>query len=169
MKNWNPNNENNDLLRETYFKTNILRKPISGILSGYHELPYILVAPNDENPAHTVEIKGKINVSPKFIITAQSLQETFGEVFDPSTFDQELQGRLFSFAYSGNKKLKVESEYFKLHNFEEKPEEHLNRVNDQLMMQENTRTGLIFSPKFQYYPVSMDRFISEIVDREFKI
>jgi hypothetical protein len=169
MNSWDMNPDKNELMRETYFQTNILRKPISGILSGYHELPYILVAPNDENPAHTVEINGKINVSPKFILTAQHLQETFGDVFDPETFDQELTGRLFSFAYAPHKKLKIESEYFTLHNYEEKPDEHLNRVHDQLMSQENTRTGLIFSPRFQYYPVSMDKFISEIVDREFRI
>ena len=158
----------NETLREVYFKTDILRKPISGIVSGYHQLPYILIAPNDENPSQTIEINGKINVSPKFIISPHALQESFGEVFNPETFDQEIQGRLFSFAYSGNKKIKIESEYFKLQNFEEKPEEHLNRINDILMAQENTRTGLIFGPKFQYYPVSVDKFISEIVDREFR-
>lgn len=169
MHEWNFSNHANDAIREVYFKTDILRRPISGIVSGYHQLPYILVAPNDENPSNTVEINGKINVSPKFIISPQALQETFGQVFDPETFDQDIQGRVFSFAYSGNKRLKVESEYFKLQNYEERPEEHLNRVQDDLMAQENTRTGLIFSPRFQYYPVSLDRFISEIIEREFKI
>ena len=159
----------NETLREVYLKTDILRKPISGIVSGYHQLPYILIAPNDENPSHTIEINGKINVSPKFILSPQALQETFGDIFDPETFDREIQGRLFSYAYTGNKQLKIESEYFKLQNYEEKPEEHLNRVNDNLMAKENTRTGLIFGPKFQYYPVSVDRFISEIIDREFRI
>jgi hypothetical protein len=168
MNSWNPQHGNSEDLREIYFKTYILRRPISGFVSGYHQLPYILVAPNDEDPSHTVEINGKINVSPKFIISPQALQETFGNVFDPETFDHDIQGRVFSFAYSNNRQLKIESEYFKLQNFEEKPEEHLNRVNDTLMAQENTRTGLIFGPKFQYYPVSLDRFISEIVDREFK-
>lgn len=169
MNSWNASNGGNEILQEIYHKTDILRRPISGFVSGYHQLPYILVAPNDENPAHTVEINGKINVSPKFIISPQMLAETFGEVFDPETFDQDIQGRVFSFAYSRNKQLKVESEYFKVQNFEEKPEEHLNRVNDSLMAQENTRTGLIFGPRFQYYPVSLDRFISEIVDREFRL
>jgi hypothetical protein len=169
MNDWSHHFEYNETLREVYFKTDILRKPISGIVSGYHQLHYILVAPNDANPAQTIEINGKINVSPKFILTPQAIQETFGQVFDPETFDQEIQGRVFSFAYSGNRRIKVESEYFKLQNYEEKPEEHLNRVNDSLMSQENTRTGLIFGPKFQYYPVSVDRFISEIIDREFKI
>ena len=168
MNSWNSHFGPNETLREVYFKTDILRKPISGIVSGYHQLPYILIAPNDENPSQTIEINGKINVSPKFIISPHALQESFGEVFNPETFDQEIQGRLFSFAYSGNKKIKIESEYFKLQNFEEKPEEHLNRINDILMAQENTRTGLIFGPKFQYYPVSVDKFISEIVDREFR-
>jgi hypothetical protein len=169
MSPWHFHHGNNEIVKEIYFKTDILRRPISGFVSGYHQLPYILVAPNDENPSHTVEINGKINVSPKFIISPQALQETFGDVFDPETFDQEIQGRVFSFAYSNNKQLKIESEYFKLQNFEEKPDEHLNRVHDALLAQENTRTGLIFGPKFQYYPVSLDRFISEIVDREFRL
>jgi hypothetical protein len=169
MDSWNNDSGLNEILREVFFKTDILRKPISGIVSGYHEINYILVAPNDENPSHTIEINGKINVSPKFIITQQALLESFGDVFDPETFDKNITGRLFSFAYSGKKRLKVESEHFKLQNYEVRPEEHLNRVNDTLMQQENTRTGLIFSPKFQYYPVSVDKFISEIVDREFRI
>ncbi|MBN1129033.1 MAG: hypothetical protein JXA71_08605 [Chitinispirillaceae bacterium] len=169
MNQWNFQSGNNEMLREIYCRTDILRRPISGFVSGYHHLPYILIAPNDENPSHTVEINGKINVSPKFIISPQALQETFGEVFDPETFDHDIQGRVFSFAYSNNKHIKVENEYFKVQKFEEKPEEHLNRVNDSLMAQENTRTGLIFGPKFHYYPVSLDRFISEIVDREFRL
>jgi hypothetical protein len=169
MSPWNNRQGHNETLREVYFKTDILRKPISGIVSGYHQLPYILIAPNDENPMHTIEINGKINVSPKFILSPQALQESFGDVFDPETFDSGIKGRLFSFVYTGNKQLRIESEYFKLQNYEEKPEEHLIRVNDILMAQENTRTGLIFGPKFQYYPVSVDRFISEIIDREFRI
>jgi hypothetical protein len=169
MSSWNYPHGNNETLKEVYAQTSILRKPISGIVSGYHQLPYILISPNDKNPLQTVEINGKINVSPKFILSPQALQETFGDIFDRESFDQEIQGRVFSFAFSGNRHYKVESEYFKLQNYEEKPEERLNRVNDNLMAQENTRTGLIFSPKFQYYPVSVDRFISEIIDREFRI
>ncbi len=159
----------NEFLREIFFKTNVLRKPISGIVSGYHELPYILVAPDEANESASIEINGKINVSPKFIVTPGMLGETFGEVFDPETFDKELQGRLFSFAYGSKKNVKVESEYFNIKNVEEKPEDHLTRVNDRLAVQENIRTGLIFGPRFKYYPVSIDKFINEIVDREFRV
>ncbi len=161
--------EKNEALREIFSKTSIVRKPISGIVSGYHELPYILVAPDDNNETATIEINGKINVSPKFIIAPGMLAESFGDVFDPETFDKEIQGRLFSFAYGNKKNFKVENEYFHVKNYEELPEEHVTRVNDRLCMQENVRTGLIFGPKFKFYPVSLDKFINEIIDREFRV
>lgn len=159
----------NEVLKEVYHKTTVLRKPITGIISGYHQLQYILVAPHSQNSDHTVEINGKINVSPKFIISPMALKETFGDVFDPETFDNNLEGRFFSFGYAQNNNVKIQNEYFKITNYEDKPQEHLDRVHDQLMQQENTSTGLIFSPVFQYYPVSIDRFLSEILDREFRI
>ncbi|MDG5814535.1 hypothetical protein QA601_05575 [Chitinispirillales bacterium ANBcel5] len=161
--------ELNEKLREVFHRTEILRKPLCGIVSGYHSLPYILISPADDNPSHTVEVNGKINVSPKFVISTSALHETFGEVFDPETFDDTIEGRVFSFGFSGKKNLKVESEYFRIKVYEESPEEHLNRVEDSLARQEDTRTGLISSPNFNYYPVSIDRFISEILDREFRI
>jgi len=162
-------NNLNDEMQDVYHKTSILRKPLSGIVSGYHDLPYILVAPDDENASHTIEINGKINVSPKFILTPGMLNDSFGEVFDPETFDKQIEGRLFSFGYGGRKNLKVKNESFQMNHYEESPEDHCNRVLDQLLQQENTRTALIFSPRFQFYPVSMDRFISEILEREFRV
>jgi hypothetical protein len=162
------NYKKNEELQEVFLNTKIVRKPITGIISGYHQLPYILIAPHDENSSHTIEINGIINVSPKFIISASSLQESFGDVFNPETFDQDIEGRLFSFGYAKSKNLKIKSEHFQINNYEEKPEEHLNRVHDELQQQENTKTGLIFGPKFQYYPVSIDRFLNELLDREFR-
>ena len=163
------NNAQNPLFQEIYHKTDILRKPISGIVSGYHELPYILVAPDDDNPSASLEINGKISVSPKFVISPHQLQETFGDVFDPETFSEDLQGRFFSFAYSNKRNVKVENEKFSIANIDERAEEVLTRIEDRLLSQENIKTGLIFGPKFKYYPISIDKFISEIVDREFRI
>lgn len=156
-------------LEEIFHKTEILRKPISGIVSGYHELPYVLVAPDDKNPSNAVEVNGTINVSPRFIVPPDMLGETFGDVFDPETFDKEIQARVFSFFYTRKRGVKLENTKFHIANFEEKPEEHIKRVLDELLKQENVRTGLIFGPKFCYYPVSLDRFIREILDREFNI
>jgi hypothetical protein len=158
-----------EYLREIYETTVIARKPISGIISGYHELPYILVAPNEENRDHTIEVNGTINVSPKFVISPGMLQESFGDVFDTETFDKNIEGRLFSFAYAGKKKLKIESTGFRMTHLDDKPDEYFSRAKDRLMQQENTRTGLIFCPHFYYYPVSIDRFITEIIDREMQV
>jgi hypothetical protein len=159
----------NEFFKEIFSKTQILRKPINGIVSGYHELPYILVAPNEDNNLHSLEINGKINVSPKFIISSAMLNETFGNVFDPETFDKDLQGRFFSFTYSGKRNIKIENEYFHVKSIEESPEEHSRKILDGLLQQENITTGLIVGPAFKYYPVSIDRFINEIMEREFNI
>ena len=116
-----------------------------------------------------LEINGKINVSPKFIISPTALQETFGDVFDPETFDKDLQGRFFSFALGNKRNFKVKNEFFQMKNIEEKSEEYSKKVLDQLLMQENITTGLIVGPRFKYYPVSIDRFINEILEREFNV
>lgn len=161
--------EQQEFLRKVYATTRILRRPISGIISGYHELPYILIAPNDENSDHSIEVNGTINVSPKFVLSPGMLQETFGDVFDAETFDKNIEGRLFSFVYAGKKNLKIESRHFRLTHCEDNSDSCLSRAEDRLMQQENTRAGLIFCPHFHFYPVSIDRFISEIIDREMKL
>ncbi len=156
-------------IKEVYSRTNIVRKPISGIVSDYHELPYILVAPDEKEPKHSIKVNGTIKVSPRFVLTPDMLGEAFGEVFDPETFDRDIEARLFSFAYSRRKNLKLQNDDFRIDTIEEGPDQHLDRVHDDLLRQENMRTGLIFGPVFRYYPVSLDRFISEILDREFRV
>jgi hypothetical protein len=166
---WQNNYQFNPKLQKIFHTTKIVRKPISGIISGYHELPYILVGPSGENTSHTVEINGKISVSPKFIISSASLQESFGDVFDPETFAEDIQGRLFSFAFTQGKNLKVQSNAFSVTRYEETAQDHLEKVLDVLQMRENVHTGLIFGPDPKYYPISLDRFINEILDREFNV
>ncbi len=163
-----PNNFSDPRVQEMFERTEILRKPISGIVSGYHELPYVLIAPRGEEPDGSVRIDGKISVSPKFVISPQSLGDAFGDVFDPETFENDLQGRLFSFG-GHRKQLKVASEYFQKTESEEPAQELVNRTLDELLQQEDIRTGLILAPKLEYYPVSIDRFITEITDREFRV
>jgi hypothetical protein len=159
----------NELIQEVFQQTRIVRKPLVGIISGYHQLPYILIAPDDEDSARSIEINGTINVSPKFVISPAQLGETFGDVFDPATFNQDIQGRFFSFAYSRKRNLKIESEYLTIKNIDIRAEEYLDKMHDDLQMLENIKTALIFGPRFQYYPISVDRFVNEIVDREFRV
>jgi len=158
---------NNPILRDVFQKTRILRKPISGIVSGYHELPYILVTPNEENTAHTVEINGKVSVSPRFILSPEMMGETFGQVFDPETFDRNIEGRVFAFAAGKQTNMKVVSDYLRITNLEVEAQEHAGRVLDRLLIEENVKTALVIGPAFQYYPISVDKFITEIIEREF--
>ena len=159
----------NATIREGYEATNVLRKPLSGIVSGYHELPYILIAPDTGDTSHSVQVNGRINVSPRFVISADHLKEAFGDVFDPSTFDRQLHARVFSFACNRNKNIKVESQHFEVRHLEDNAEDRVSRVEDDLAREENVRTALIFGPRFDYYPVSLDRFVNEIVEREFRV
>jgi hypothetical protein len=165
----NEHYRNSEIVQKIYDMTLVLRKPISGIVSGYHQLPYIFVSPDDRNDSRSVEVRGKINVSPKFIISPNKINETFGEIFDPETFDKSIEGRTFAFSYSNKKDIKVESEYFEIQNHEQDVDRLADKMLDSLLREENTRTSLIKGPDFHYYPVSLDRFISEIVDREFNI
>ena len=107
-------NYQNDELRAVFDNTSILKKPISGIISGYHDISYILVAPDDEDSTHSIGINGKIKVSPKFILSPTMLQETFGDVFESGTFDQSIEGRLFSFSVSGRNNVKISSDSFNI-------------------------------------------------------
>ncbi len=159
----------NEIIREVYSRTDVVRKPISGIVSGYHVLPYLLVSPDTEDESHTVQVSGRINVSPRIVVSPTQLGEAFGEVFDPSTFDGELHARLFSFAVSRKRNLRLESEQFEVCSYEEGSQERLRTLEDSLAREENTRTALIFGPRFDYYPVSIDRFVNEVLEREFRV
>jgi hypothetical protein len=159
----------NQVIREVYAGTEILRRPMSGIVSGYHELPYVLVVPDRANAQQSVRLSGTIRVSPRFVITPGQLPEAFAEVFDPETFDGELHARLFSFASRPRKDMKVSSSGFATTNSPEPPREHLDNLQDIMAREENTRTALLFGPKLDYYPVSIDRLINEIADREFRV
>lgn len=156
-------------LREIFNATKVIKKPVTGIISDYHELPYILITPSNTTPSESLEITGKIKVSPKFILSASTLQESFGEVFDPETFSSDIEGRLFSFAFSNKKNLKVESEDFKVKESSVNSDILLDRVHDKLMQKEDIKTALISGPEFDFYPISLDRFINEILSREFKV
>lgn len=162
-------NYQNSKLREIFNATKVIRKPVTGIVSDYHELPYLLITPSKKDPSESLEISGKIKVSPKFILSAASLQESFGDVFDPETFNSDIEGRLFSFAYSNQKNLKVESEDFKVKESSKSTDELIDRAHDKLMQKEDIKTALISGPEFDFYPISLDRFINDILSREFRV
>ncbi|MFQ5846088.1 MAG: hypothetical protein ACE5IQ_00265 [Candidatus Methylomirabilales bacterium] len=154
-------------LRGIFEQTRVLRRPISNIVVGYHVLPYILVGPDVEMERRAVEVRGKIRVSPRLVIRPESGGQTYGEVFGESEImDRTLVGRLFAFRYAARRHAVLESEELTIRPAEGDPEARIERILDELARGEILDTGLILSPDVKFYPVSIDRFLHEILDRE---
>ena len=155
-------------LRRVFEATQVLRKPIAGIVTGYHVLPYVLVGPDEEHAQRSVEIRGKIRVSPRMILTPRHLGQTYEQLFDdPQVMDKTLVGRVFSFLYAGRQNVQLESAELRITRIDRDPRGQIENALDELMRREILDTGLIFAPEVRFYPVSIERFISEILDREF--
>jgi hypothetical protein len=156
-----------ELLRTVFEGTEVLRKPISGIIAGHHVLPYVLVGPHWEQPGRAVEVRGRIRVSPRLILPVRSDGPTYGDVFaERDVMHQALVARIFSFKYAP--KVLLESEDLHIQRQDRAPQAHLEKVLDELLQREIINTGVIRSPDVRYYPVSIDRFIREILDQEFR-
>lgn len=155
-----------ELLRSVFADTRVVRRPLIGIIAGYHVLPYVLVGPEPDGPARTVEIRGRIRVSPRLVITPGREGPTYGELFgERELMDRRIVARVFSFRYAA--RMQLESEDLTIRRHAQDPERHVDRVMEDLARREVIDTAVIASPDARFYPVSLDRFIREILDQEF--
>jgi hypothetical protein len=156
-----------EFLRSVFDETRVVRKPLSGIITGYHVLPYILVGPEHDHPSRSVEVRGRIRVSPRLVIGPGRDGPTYGELFGESELmDRRLVARVFSFKYAS--RVTLESEELKIRRQERDALGHVDIVLEELARREVINTGVIVSPDVRFYPVSLDRFIREILDQEFR-
>ena len=96
-------------LRHVFEETRVVRRPLTGIIAGYHTLPYILVGAEREQPGKSVEVRGRIRVSPRMVITPGRDGPTYGELFgERELMHHTLLARVFSFRYAP--RLMLESE-----------------------------------------------------------
>lgn len=159
--------EDVEFLRHVFEETRVVRHPLTGIIAGYHVLPYILVAPEPGRSGHSVEVRGRIKVSPRLVIAPRREGPTYGELFeDRELMHATLVARVFSFQYAA--RLQFESEELSIRRHDRDVESHLERVLEDLAQREVINTGVIVSPDARFYPVSIDRFIREILDQEFR-
>ncbi len=158
--------QDSERLRSVFEQTEVIRKPITGIIAGYHVLPYVLVAPERDDAAGTVEVRGRIRVSPRLVLGV-GRGPTYGEVFaETELMDRSVVARVFSFRYAP--RLLLESDDLQIRRHRRDTPQHLERVLDELTRREIVDTGVILSPDARFYPVSLDRFIREILDEEFR-
>ena len=53
-------------MRELFDQTVVVRQPRFGIVSGYHELPYVCLGKSVESGHSTTQVIGRVQVSPRF-------------------------------------------------------------------------------------------------------
>ena len=158
-----------ELFKSIFEGTQVRRKPLRGIIAGYHVLPYILIGPQEEQQQRSVEIRGKIRVSPRLVLAPGHHGQTYGELFqDLEVMDQALVARVFSFLYTSRHQVTLEHEDLKITRNERDPEAQIHRALNELMRREIIDTGVILCPRVRFYPVSIDRFITEILEQEFR-
>ena len=155
-----------EFLRTVFDETRVVRTPLRGIIAGYHVLPYVLLGPPEyDRTSKTVEVRGRIRVSPRLVLGGVS--PTYGEMFgERDLMDSRIVARVFSFRYAG--RVALESEDLAIRRHEADPGVQLERVLEELTRREVIDTAVIASPDARFYPVSLDRFIREILDREFR-
>lgn len=156
-----------DELREIFRRTQIIRKPTYGIISGYHTLPYVCLGVSGDKPFGTQQVKGKVHVSPRLIIRPQHYEPSYDEIFGEDNVDGELAGRIFGFMGFKGKPVECKSEHLEVRMIDSNVETVLSRTLDDLERNEDITTGVILTPNSRYYPVSIERFISSILEDEF--
>jgi hypothetical protein len=155
-----------ELVRSIFTETRVVRKPLIGIIAGYHVLPYVLVGPEPDRPSQAVEVRGRIRVSPRLVIAPGRDGPTYGDLFgETELMDRRLVARVFSFRYAS--RMQLESEELSIRRHANDPERQIERVLEDLARREVIDTAVIVSPDARFYPVSLDRFIREILDQEF--
>jgi len=156
-------------MREIFARTTIVRRPTYGIVKGYHELPYICIGESWKAGALTTRVKGKVHVSPQFVIRPSQYMPSYEEIFGEDNVDAALAGRIFGFFGFRGKPVECSSEHLEVKHISLSVDQALSESMDELERFEDISTGVIITPNSQYFPVSVERFISTILEDEFSL
>lgn len=155
-------------MRAIFDKTVLVRKPSYGIVKGYHELPYVCIGEAIEPGFRTTLVKGKVMVSPQFVITPDQYGPSYEDIFGDEHVDQALTGRLFGFMGFRDKPVQCKSEYMEVDHVNASIDAVLSDTLEELERKEDITAGVMICPNAQYYPISIEKFISSILDDEFR-
>ena len=79
---------NNDEMLDIFRQTVVVRRPRYGIVTGYHELPYICIGSSIEPGSVTTQVKGKVRVSPRFVIRPSYYESSYEDIFGEENIDE---------------------------------------------------------------------------------
>ena len=160
---------NADEMRDVFMGTVIVRRPTYGIVRGYHELPYVCLGASIEEGFETTRVKGVVQVSPQFIIRPEHYSSSYEEIFGEDHVDKVLSGRVFGFFGFPRKPVECKSERLELKHFSAPVDDVLAEILEELDRYEDITTGVIITPNSRYFPVSIERFISSVIEDEFSV
>ena len=158
-----------DEMREIFQRTEIVRRPTFGIISGYHELPYVCLGQSCERGYETTSVRGKVQVSPRFVLRPPQYEPTYGEIFGEENVEPGLAGRVFGILGFRSKPIECKSEHLQVKHLAASVDASLSAALDELERMEDITTGVIVTPNSRYYLVSIERFIASILEDEFKV
>ncbi|HOK10516.1 MAG TPA: hypothetical protein PLT82_12575 [Candidatus Hydrogenedens sp.] len=150
-----------------FTETVIIKKPRYGIIKGYHELPYICLGEALESRYNSLCVRGKIHVSPQFVIKPSYYKAKYSDLFGENAVDIEIAGRIFGFIGFPDKPVECKLEYLEVTHLEQNIDTALSHSLDELERKEDITTGVFITPDSRYYPISIERFITAILDDEF--
>lgn len=154
-------------MRRIFRGTVVVRKPTYGIIRGYHELPYICLGPSFADGFQTTKVTGKVQVSPQFIVRPAHFSPSYDEIFGEEHVDMALSGRIFGYMGFPERPLECKSEYLELEHNDATVDQMLSQCLDELERREDITTGVLISPDNRYFPISVERFITSVLDDEF--
>jgi hypothetical protein len=160
------NHEDFAYLQHVFDETRIVKRPTHGIVTGFHRLSYILLGDLRERKDRSLEIRGQINVSPRFVWHPNYPGIRYEELFGEDNIESALVGRVFGFLAFRGKRVNFESEYLKVKETEMHTEQLIEAVLDELERKEDIETGVVHTPDVRFFPVSIERFIASIIGEE---
>lgn len=156
-------------MREIFENTRIVRRPTYGIVTGYHELPYVCLGESHEPDRATTRIRGRVQVSPRFIIRPSHYEPSYGEVFGEDNVDGALMGRVFGFLGFRGRPFECKSEHLEVQHLDRSVDHVLEGTLDDMERHEDITTGIILTPNSQYFPVSLECFVASVIEDEFSV
>lgn len=154
-------------LREIFSQTVVVRRPTYGIISGYHDLPYVCLGESFEPGSVTTVVRGKVHVSPQFVIRPPQYNPSYDEIFGAEYTDRALVGRIFGYFGFRERPVECKSEHLELTHVDLSIDEVLSDTLNDLERREDLTTGVVITPNAQYFPVSVERFITAVLEDEF--
>jgi hypothetical protein len=157
-------------LKHIFDKTDIVRKPLTGIIQDHHHLPYTLIGPNTQDQKGSIRLQGAIHVSPRMVLSIDSLPMKFQEIFaeEEPFMDQSLVHRTFSFNTTHVKNMNIRNDSLEVDMLGTPAKELMSHTLEEFAQKETINRGLIWSPNPRFYPVSLEKFIFSILDEEMR-